>query len=103
MIQAQQESIDTLKQMLLQLLKDKKKPKAKTPSKKFKGKREEGESSSSATTENEEHSDSEPPKSSSEEGDNSKNGSIHSKRMSKLEQCLEGIANLNGLQEVGIV
>ena len=87
MIQAQQESIDTLKQKLSQLLKDKKKPKAKTLSKKFKVKQKEGESSSSANTKNDEHS--EPPKSSSEEEDNSENGSTHSKRMSKLEQRLE--------------
>ena len=38
MIQAQQEPVDMLKQMLSQLLKDKKKLKAKTPSKKSKGK-----------------------------------------------------------------
>jgi len=39
MIHAQQESIDTFKYMLLQLLKDKKKKqKTKTPSKKLKGK-----------------------------------------------------------------
>ena len=43
MIQTQQESIYTLKQMISQLLKDKKKPKAKTPSKKSKGKRKEEE------------------------------------------------------------
>jgi len=49
-IRAQQESIDTLKQILSQLLKDKKKQKAKTPSKKSKGKRKKGESSSSANT-----------------------------------------------------
>ena len=47
MIHAQQESIDTLKQILAQLLEDKKKSKAKTSSKKSKGKRKEGESSSS--------------------------------------------------------
>ena len=57
MIHAQQESIDTLKQMLSQLLEDKKKkPKAKTPSKKSKGKWKEGKSSSSAHTEEEENS-----------------------------------------------
>jgi len=39
MIRAQQESINTHKQTLSQLLKDKKKPKAKTPSKKSKGNR----------------------------------------------------------------
>ena len=89
--------------MLSHLYKNKKKPQAKTPSKKSKGKRKEGESSSSANTKNEEHSNSEPPKSSSEEEDNSENGSSHSKRMSELEQCLEALANWNGLQDVGIV
>ena len=43
MIRAQEESIDTLKQMLAQLLEDKKKSKTKTSSKKSKGKRKEGE------------------------------------------------------------
>ena len=47
MIRTQQESIDTLKKMLSQLLKGRRKPKPKTPSKKSKGKRKEGESSSS--------------------------------------------------------
>ena len=54
MIRAQQESIDTLKQMLSQLLEGRKKLKAKTPYKKSKGKWNEGESSSSAHTEEEE-------------------------------------------------
>ena len=40
--------------------------------------------------------------SSSEEEDNSENGSTYSKRMSKLEQCLEALANRDRLQEVGI-
>jgi len=44
MIHAQQESIDTLKQILSQLREGKKKPKAKTSFKKSKGKRKEGES-----------------------------------------------------------
>jgi len=44
MIRAQQESIDTLKQMFAQLLEDKKKSNAQTSSKKSKGKRKEGES-----------------------------------------------------------
>jgi len=47
MIRAQQESIDTLKQMLAQLLEDKKKSTDKGSSKKSKGKQKEGESSSS--------------------------------------------------------
>jgi len=80
MIRSQQKSIDTIKQMLSQLLEGKKNPKAKTPSKKSNGKWKEGESSSSAHTEEEEHSNSESSKPSSEEGGNSKNGSTHSKR-----------------------
>ena len=51
MIRAQKESIDTLKQMLSQLLREKKKPKGKTLSYKSKGKRKEKESSSSANIE----------------------------------------------------
>jgi len=103
MIRTQQESINTLKQMLSQLLKDKKKPKGKTPSKKSKGKQKEGESSSSANTESEKHSNSELPKSSSEKEDNSENGSSHFKRMIKLEQNLEALTNRDGLQDVRIV
>jgi len=60
-IRTHQESIDTFKQMLSQLLKDKKKLKGKTPFKKSKGKWKEEESSSSANTESEEHSNSKPP------------------------------------------
>ena len=41
-IRAQQESIDALKQVLAQLLEDKKKSNAQTSSKKSKGKRKEG-------------------------------------------------------------
>ena len=93
MIRAQQESIDTLKQMLSQLLEDrKKKLKTKTPSKKSKGIQKEGESLSSAHTEDEEHSNSEPSEPPSEE-EVSENGSTHSKRMSKLKQRLEALAN----------
>ena len=47
MIRAQQESIDTLKQMLAQLLEDKSKSTDKASSKKVKGKQKERESSSS--------------------------------------------------------
>ena len=46
MIHAQQESIDSLKQMLAQLLEDKRKSTDKISSKKSKDKRKEGESSS---------------------------------------------------------
>jgi len=81
MVRTQQEYIDSLKQMLSQLLEDKKKPKAKTPSKKSKGKQKQGESSSSANTESEEHSYFEPPKSLSEEEDNLENRSSHSKQI----------------------
>ena len=104
MIHAQQESIDSLKQMLSQLLEDKKKkPTTKTPSKKSNDKRMEGESSSSAHTEEEEHSNSELSKPSSEEEDNLENTSTHSKRISKLEQHLEALSSWKGLQEVGVV
>ena len=90
--------------MLSQLLEDKKKkPKAKTPPKKTRGRRKEGESSSSIHTEDEEHSNSEPSKPLSEEEVNSENRSTHSKRMSKLEQRLEALANRKGLQETGVV
>ena len=68
MIHTQQESIDTLKQILSQLLEDKKKkPKAKTPPNKSCGKRKKGESSSFVHTEDEEPSNSEPFKPPSEE------------------------------------
>jgi len=50
--------------MLSQLLKDKKKLKAKTPSKKSKGKWKEGRAHLLQNTENDEHSNSEPLKSS---------------------------------------
>ena len=49
LIRAQKESISALKQMLSQLLKERKKPKGKTSFKKSKGKKKEGESLSSAT------------------------------------------------------
>ena len=97
MIRAQQESIDTLKQMLAQLLK------TQTSSKKSKGKRKEGESSSSVHIEEDKQSSSKSSKSSSEEGGNPENRGTHSKRMNKLEQRLEALANRKGLQEVGVV
>ena len=53
MIRAQQEYIDTLKQMLAQLLEDKKKSNAQTSSKKSKGKWKEGKSLSSVHIEEE--------------------------------------------------
>ena len=103
MIRAQQETINTLKQMLSQLLENGRRPKPKTPSKKSKGKRKEGKSSSSAHTEEEGRSNPESSKPPSEEGGNSENGSTHSKRMNKLEQRLEALANQKGLQEAGVV
>ena len=78
--------------MLSQLLKDKKKLKAKFLPRNPKANRRRG-SSSSANTESEEPFNSEPPESSSEEEDNSHNGSNHSKRMRKLEQHLEALGN----------
>jgi len=90
--------------MITQLLEGKKKKlKAKTPFMKSKGKRKERESSSSAYTEEEEHSNSESSKPPSKEGGNSENGSTHSKRMNKLEQRLETLANQKGLHEAGVV
>jgi len=104
MIRAQQESINSLKQILSQLLEDKKKkPKAKTSSKKSKSKWKEGESSSSAHTEEEDQSSSELSKPLSEKEGNSENTSTHSKRMSKLEERLKTLANRKGLQESGVV
>ena len=89
--------------MLSQLLKGRRKPNAKTPSKKSKGKRKEGESSSSVHTEKEEQSNSESSKSPSEEGGNSENWNTHSKRINKLKQHLEALTNRKGLQEAGVV
>ena len=104
MIRAKKESIDSLKQLLSQLLEDKKKkPKVKTPSKKSKSKRKEGKISSSVHTEEEEHSNSKLFKPPSEEEGNSENTSTHSKRMSKLEQRLEALTSQKGLQEAGVV
>ena len=80
-----------------------KKPKAKTPSKISKGKRKEGESPSSTNTESDGRFNSEPPKFSSEEKDNSENGSSHSKGMSKLEQRLEAGESLTLPSIVGHV
>ena len=85
MIHAQQESIDTLKQMLAQLLEDKKKSNAKTSSKKSKCKQKEGKSSSSMHIREEKQSNSESSKFSSKEGGDPADGGIDSKRMNKLE------------------
>jgi len=93
MIHGQQESIDTLKQMLAQLLEDKKKLTNKASSKKSKGKRKKGESSSSVHIEEKGRSNSESSKSSSKEEGNPENGGTHSKRMSQLEQHLEALTN----------
>ena len=100
MIRAQQESIKSLKQLLEGKMK---KLKAKTPSKKSKGKQKEGKIPSSAHTEEEEYSISESSKPPSKEGDNSEDGSSHSKRISKLEQRLEALTSPKGLQEVGVI
>ena len=104
MIRAQQESIDTLKQMLAQLLEDnKKKPTDKASSKKSNGKQKEGESSSSVHIEEKGQSNSESSKSSSKEECNPENGGTHSKRMNQLEQRLEALTNRKGIQEEGVV
>ena len=103
MIRTQQESIDSLKQMLAQLLEDKKKSTDKASSKKSKGKRKEGESLSSVHIEEKGQSNSESSKSSCKEEGNSENGGTHSKRMTQLEQRLEALTNRKGLQEVGVV
>jgi len=97
MIRAQQESIDTLKQMLSQLLETGRTLKPKTPSKKSKGKQKEGERSSSVHIKKEVQYDPESSKPSSEEGGNSENGSTHSKKINKLEQRLEALADQKGL------
>ena len=87
MIRAQKEYINTLKQMLVQLLKKKKKgPKTK-------GEKKEGESSSSEDTESEKHSNLESPKPSSEEEDGSESESHHSRRMGNLEKYLEALSH----------
>ena len=96
MIRAQQESIVSLKQMLAQLLEDKRKSTDKTSSKKSKGKQKEGESSSSVHIEEKEQSTSKSSKSSSKGGGNPDHGRIHSKRMSQLEQRLEALTNRKG-------
>jgi len=103
MSRAQQEFIDSLKQMLAQLLEDKRKSTDKTFFEKSKGKRKEGESSSSIHIEEKEQSNSKSPKSSSKGEGNPENGGIHSKRMSQLEQRLEALTNRKGLQEAGVV
>ena len=99
MIRAQQEFINTLKQMLTQLLKDKRKSTDKASSKKSKGKQKEGESSSFVHIEEKGKSAPESSKPSSKEGGNSENRSTHSKRMNKPEQRLEALTNKKGLQE----
>jgi len=54
----QMEQLEMIRAQQAHLLKEKKKPKGRTPSKKSKAKWKEGESPSSANTENEEHSNS---------------------------------------------
>jgi len=99
MIRAQQESIDSLKQMLAQLLEDRR----KSPSRKSKGKRKEGESSSSAHPEEKEQPTSSSSKSSSQGKDDRDHKKVHSKRMSRWERRLEALTNRKGLQEAGVV
>ena len=103
MIRAQQESIDSLKQMLAQLLEDKRKSTYKASSKKSKGKRKKGESSSSVHREENEQPTSGSSKSSSQGKDDRGQRNVHSRRMNQLEQRLEALTNRKGLQEAGVV
>jgi len=80
-IRPQQESIDSLKQMLAQLLEDKRKSADKASSKKSKGKRKEEESSSSVHIEEKEQPTSGSSKSSSQGKDDRDQG----RRMNQLE------------------
>jgi len=99
MILSQQESIDSLKQAIAQLLEDRR----KSPPKKSKGKRREGESSSSEPSEETRRSAADSPKSSSQVKGDQDQGKAHAKRMSQLEQRIEALTNRKGLQEVGVV
>ena len=99
MILAQRESIDSLKQMLAQLLEDRR----KSPSKKSKGKRKEGESSSFEHSEKKGQPTSSLSEASSPGKDDQNHERGHSKRMSQLERRLEALTNHKGLQEAGVV
>ena len=87
MIRTHQESIDSLKQMLAQLLEDKR----KSPSRKYKGKRKEGESSSSVHPEENEQPTSDASKSPSQGKGDRDQEKVHSRRMNRLEQRLEAL------------
>ena len=97
MIRAQQESINSLKQMLAQLLENRR----KSPPKKSKGKQKGGESSSSVHPEEKGHSTLDSSNSSSRGKDDQEK--IHSRRMNRLERRLEALTNRKGLQEAGVV
>ena len=99
MILSQQESIDSLKQMLAQLLEDRR----RSPPKKTKGKGRKGGSSSSEPSEERQRSTSSSSKSSSQVKGDQDPGKAHAKRMSQLERRLEALANRKDLQEVGVV
>jgi len=99
MIISQQESIDSLKQMLAQLLEDRR----KSPPKKSKGKGRKGESSSSEPSEETRRSTSDSSKPSSQVKSDPNPEKAHAKRMSQLEQRLEALTNRKGLKEAGVV
>jgi len=95
--QAQQQSINDPKKIIVLLLEKPKKktksPKTKASSSKSKGKEKEGENFTSANTNNENNFRYENPEFSSEEKENFEDEDNHVKRMNELEKCLEAIAN----------
>ena len=99
MILSQQESINSLKQAIAQLLKDRR----KSPPKKSKGSRREGESSSSEPAEEARQSTADSPKSSSQVKGDQDQGKAHAKRMSQLEQRIEALTNRKGLYNAPIL
>ena len=79
--------------MLSQLLKEKKKPRAKLLPRSPRAKGRKGRAHLLQTLRMKSIPTLEPPKFSSEDEDNSENRSSHSKRISKLEQYLEALEN----------
>ena len=97
MIHAQKESIDSLKQMILQLLEDKRRsrrPRLLPRSPRANRRKRKAHSLHISRRRS-------IPTPSEEDG-NLENGSTHSKRMSKLEQHLEALTNRKDLQEAGV-
>ena len=85
--------------MLEQLLEERE----KSPPRKSKGRRREGESSSSEPSEEARQSAADSPKSTSQVKGDQDQGKAHAKRMSQLERRLEALTNRKDLQEVGVV